>query len=354
MVNDIRVLALDIDGVLTDGTTAVNETADEQKRVSLQDLDAVTFAVRSGLKLALVTGEDTPTVDLIAKRFNIDQVQRGAKDKAAAICELSDKLGVSLSKFCYVGDGDRDAPALLKVGLALAPSNATDSARAAAHRVLSRRGGAGAVAEAVDLLLRLRSSAQTAPGLQERMARIVSDSISAHKRVLDESLPVLVEVAQAFISAIRTGHKILLFGNGGSAAEAQHVAGELIGRFAKESSPWPAIALSTDTSVLTAIANDWDYSEVFARQVRGLARNGDVVVGITTSGRSQNILNGLEAARQCGAVTIGFTGSNPGRLREFADICFAAPAATTPRIQELSLLGWHTVCGVVEQELTAE
>jgi D-sedoheptulose 7-phosphate isomerase len=128
-------------------------------------------------------------------------------------------------------------------------------------------------------------------------------------------------------------------------------AGELIGRFARESSPWPAIALTTDTSVLTAIGNDWEYADVFARQVRGLARHGDVVVGITTSGKSPNVIRGLEAGRECGAITVGFTGATPGKLMELSDICFAAPANVTSRIQELSLLAWHSVCELVEKEL---
>jgi D-sedoheptulose 7-phosphate isomerase len=183
------------------------------------------------------------------------------------------------------------------------------------------------------------------------MRGIVTDSLSAHQRLLDESLPVLVEVARTFIQTIRAGRKILLFGNGGSAAEAQHVAGELIGRFAQESSPWPALALTTDTSVITAIANDWEYAEVFARQVRGLARPGDVVVGISTSGRSPNVLRGLDAGRQSGATTISFTGANGHAMSDHSDICFAAPAKTTSRIQELSLLAWHSICELVEREL---
>jgi D-sedoheptulose 7-phosphate isomerase len=353
MVNDVQVLALDIDGVLTDGTACETDHRGETKRYSFQDLDAVAQARRAGLTVVLVTGEDNSSVSAIARRFGVEQVVRGAKDKLLALSTLSDRLEISLDRFCYLGDGDRDAPALREVGLGLAPSNATPAAKAAAHRVLSRSGGAGAVAEAVSLLSELRMNGEQSAAMELEMQRIVADSLAAHQRMLDQSLPVLVQVAKTFIRAIRAGRKILFFGNGGSAAEAQHVAGELIGRFAQDSNPWPAIALTTDTSVVTAIANDWSYSEVFSRQVRGLARSGDVVVGISTSGRSANVLNGLEAGRQCGAVTIGFTGSNPGRLLELSDICFAAPASTASRIQELSLLAWHTVCELVERELVA-
>lgn len=351
MVSDVRVLALDIDGVLTDGTAALSERGGEEKRFSFHDLDAVTQAQRSGLTVVLVTGEDTPAVDVVARRFGVERVIRSAKDKLSALSSLSAKLDISLDRFCYVGDSDRDAPALSKVGLGLAPANATPGAKAAAHRVLSRAGGDGAVAEAVSLLGQLHLSCERAAKMEEEMGGLITDSLAAHQRLLDESLPVLVDVARTFIQAIRAGRKILLFGNGGSAAEAQHVAGELIGRFAQESSPWPALALTTDTSVITCIANDWEYAEVFARQVRGLARPGDVVVGISTSGRSPNVLRGLDAGRQSGATTIGFTGANGGEMSGHSDICFLAPATITSRIQELSLLAWHSVCELVEREL---
>ena len=351
MVNSFQVLALDIDGVLTDGTASQTDKDDEGKRYCFHDLDAVAEAQRSGIKVALVTGEDTPAVSEIARRFAVERVIRRAKDKVSAISELSAELNISLDHFCYVGDSDRDAPALSEVGLGLAPANATSEAKAAAHIVLACSGGAGAVAEAVSLLSRLNQNGERSPFMELEMKRIVSASIAAHQSLLQQSIPTLVQVAQTFIQAIRRGRKILLFGNGGSAAEAQHVAGELIGKFAQESNPWPAIALTTDTSVLTAISNDWEYGEVFARQVRGLAKPGDVVVGITTSGRSLNVLRGLEVGKSCGAITVGFTGSDPGPLSHLSDILFAAPASVTSRIQELSLLAWHSVCEIVEQEL---
>jgi D-sedoheptulose 7-phosphate isomerase len=354
MVSDIKILALDIDGVLTDGTATLSESGAEEKRVCLQDLDAITLAKRSGLTVVLVTGENTPAVNTIARRFGVEQVVAGAKDKLSAIEKLSSQLGAPLGAFCYVGDGDRDAPALSRVGLGLAPSNATAAAKGAAHRGLSRSGGAGAVAEAVELVLQLREEKQLTDGLESEMAKIVNDSIAAHQRFLSESLPTLARVARVFIRAIRSGHKILLFGNGGSAADAQHVAGELVGRFSKESEPWPAIALTTDSSILTAVGNDWEFADVFCRQVRALAKPGDVVVGISTSGRSPNVLRGLEAARVRGATTIGFTGAKGTAMVQYTDECFLAPADSTPRIQELHILAWHSVCEMVERELMAE
>ena len=129
------------------------------------------------------------------------------------------------------------------------------------------------------------------------------------------------------------------------------MAGELVGRFLKESEPWPAIALTTDSSILTAVGNDWEFEDIFARQVRALAKPGDLVAGISTSGRSPNVIRGLQAGRAKGATTIAFTGANGVAMAEHANICFRAPADSTPRIQELHLLAWHTICEMVEREL---
>ncbi|MGQ0811351.1 MAG: SIS domain-containing protein [Nitrospiraceae bacterium] len=351
MVTKIQVLALDIDGVITDGTAALSDTGDEDKRFSFQDLDAVTQARQSGLKVALVTAEDSPSVDRITRRFNCDLVRKAAKDKLLALETLSSELHVRLDDMCYVGDGDRDAPALRQVGLGLAPSNATHSAKAAAHRILAKSGGNGAVAETFDLIRQLHAFGQNADVLEKDMYCIVKNSLDAHQRLLELSLPTLVRIMQACVGTIRAGNKILLFGNGGSAADAQHVAGELVGRFLRESEPWPVIALTTDTSILTAVGNDWEFADVFARQVRALAKPGDLVVGTSTSGRSPNVIRGLQAARAKGVMTIGFTGAGGTGMQEHVDICFRAPADSTPRIQELHLLAWHSICELVEREL---
>ena len=351
MVTDIRVLALDIDGVITDGSGILTLPDEYEPRFDFHDLDAVTSARRAGFRVVFVTGEDSKLVDRVANRFAVEQVIRGAKDKVLALESLAQHLDIPLSSFCYVGDSDRDAPALSRVGLGLAPANATPAAKAAAHRLLMSRGGAGAVAEAVSLLDLMKSDSQSSGVFQDGVRQSIEASISAHEKLLQEAVPILVQITQALVRALRTGNKILLFGNGGSAADAQHVAAELVGRFAQNSDPWPAIALTADTSVLTCVANDWEYAEIFSRQVRALAKPADVVVGISTSGQSPNVLRALESGRACGALTIGFTGARGIHLLEYTDICFCAPSDVTPRIQELHLLAWHSICEMVERTL---
>jgi D-sedoheptulose 7-phosphate isomerase len=159
------------------------------------------------------------------------------------------------------------------------------------------------------------------------------------------------QIAAAIVAALRAGHKLLIVGNGGSAADAQHIAAEIVGRYKKERAAYAAIALTTDTSALTAIGNDYGYDQVFARQVEGLGRSGDVLLAISTSGRSPSILNALRKARERKLVTIGFTGANGQAMAELCDQLLIAPSDDTPIIQQIHLATAHGICEMVEQAM---
>jgi D-sedoheptulose 7-phosphate isomerase len=161
----------------------------------------------------------------------------------------------------------------------------------------------------------------------------------------------LHSIAKEIAEALRAGKKLLLAGNGGSAADAQHIAAEIIGRYKLERPAWAAIALTTDTSALTAISNDYSYEEVFARQVQGLGQPGDVLLGLTTSGRSPNILAALKVAREKGIVTIGFTGTKGESMRTLCDHILIAPSEDTPVIQQIHLMSAHGICDQIEHAL---
>lgn len=158
-------------------------------------------------------------------------------------------------------------------------------------------------------------------------------------------------IAAASIKALKQGRKILLAGNGGSAADAQHIAAEIIGRYKRERAAWPALALTTDTSALTAIANDYGFERVFARQVEGLGQPGDVFIGITTSGRSSNILAALEVARQRGLVTVGMTGPSGASMGALCDHLLVAPGPETALVQQIHLTAAHAICDEIEVAL---
>jgi D-sedoheptulose 7-phosphate isomerase len=165
---------------------------------------------------------------------------------------------------------------------------------------------------------------------------------------------IIVKIADAITAALKAGGKVMLCGNGGSAADAQHIAAELMGRYASERDPLAAVALTTDSSALTAISNDYGFEQVFARQVRGLGKKGDVLVGLSTSGKSPNVLAALDAAREMGIVTIGFTGKKGGDLSSCCDIVLNAPSDKTAVIQEIHMTAAHIVCGLVERAVGAK
>jgi D-sedoheptulose 7-phosphate isomerase len=166
-----------------------------------------------------------------------------------------------------------------------------------------------------------------------------------------ELVAAVLAIAERMARALRAGGKIMLAGNGGSAADAQHIAAELLGRFAFDRAPLAAIALTTDTSALTAIGNDYSFDQVFERQLRGLGCKGDVFLAISTSGRSANILAALKAARERGIVTIGFTGAQGEHMRALCDLVLVAPADETALIQQIHITAAHAICGLVERDL---
>jgi D-sedoheptulose 7-phosphate isomerase len=161
-------------------------------------------------------------------------------------------------------------------------------------------------------------------------------------------------IADTITRAFRSGAKLMIAGNGGSAADAQHIAGEFLARLNFDRNPLPAIALTTDTSVLTAIGNDYGFDHAFERQVRGIGRRGDVLLAISTSGRSPNIVRALKAAQDMGVTTVGFTGDGEREMSAHCSLCLAAPSSETQLIQQVHIVVAHAICGLVEQSLFGE
>ena len=177
------------------------------------------------------------------------------------------------------------------------------------------------------------------------------DHLDTARRTFETLQPDFTRMLEACATSVRSGGKILFFGNGGSAADAQHLATELSVRYVKNRAPIPALALTTDTSALTAIGNDLGFDALFARQVEALGRPGDVAIGISTSGTSANILNGLKAARDKKLVTIGLSGRDGGKMAPLCDILLVVPSHTTARIQEMHIMLGQMLCGAIELEL---
>jgi D-sedoheptulose 7-phosphate isomerase len=173
---------------------------------------------------------------------------------------------------------------------------------------------------------------------------------SAMFNALEPLFPLISDIGIAMQNCIKSGGKILIMGNGGSAADSQHIAAEIVGRFKKERKGMPAIALTTDTSILTSVGNDYGYDYIFARQVEALCRAEDLVIGITTSGNSTNVVNAMEAAKTIGAVTVGLTGGTGGKLTPICDYNLIMPSNVTARIQEAHIFVGHCLCEILESD----
>jgi D-sedoheptulose 7-phosphate isomerase len=170
-------------------------------------------------------------------------------------------------------------------------------------------------------------------------------------RFLKDNLPKLLDMIKLIAHTFEAGNKLFLFGNGGSAADAQHLASEFVNRYVMDRPPLPAIALTTDTSILTSISNDFSFSEIFAKQLKALGREGDVAFGISTSGNSSNIIKAFEVAKEMRMKTVALTGNDGGAIAKMADISLIVPSTSTPRIQEVHILVGHILCEMVEHSL---
>lgn len=187
--------------------------------------------------------------------------------------------------------------------------------------------------------------------MEDHIIKIFKESNRVKETFVNENLSRLVAVVEAITSALKAGNKILIFGNGGSAADAQHLAAEFVNRFVIERPPLPAVALTTDSSIITSIGNDYDFSEIFSKQIRAIGQAGDIAWGISTSGNSVNVLKGLEAAKKIGLVTIAFTGKDGGTIAKVADLSVNVSSSVTARIQEAHITAGHAICDLIDIKL---
>ena len=189
--------------------------------------------------------------------------------------------------------------------------------------------------------------------MDQNTKKQITETIATHKQMVTEleagGIEAIVAAAKMIVESLKAGGQVYICGNGGSAADAQHIAGELVGRFRRERRALPAVALSTDTSIMTSVANDYGYESIFSRQVEGLVRKGDVLWAISTSGSSANVVCAAEAAKETGAGILAFTGRTDSKLEKLADVCFCADDKSTARSQEIHQLAYHIICDLVEQ-----
>lgn len=346
----IELIVFDIDGVITDGSVIIDSNGNEQKQVNLKDIDAIYELHRRGYKLAAITGEDTEIVNYFEKRFPWKYFYRGNKTKKETMQQIEQGTGIGRENICYVGDGKYDVEPLSYAGLGLCPANAIDKAKNAADIILQNDGGKGCLWEIISILEKYNDESSS----HNYFFRRLEEHTNIFKKLASdqELTDTVMEIGDKMISILEKGGGIYLFGNGGSAADAQHIATEFISRFYKERPGLNAEALSVNTSTLTAIGNDYSFERVFARQLEAKAKSGDMVIGITTSGTSKNVLEALRYAEKNELVSVLMMGGfEDPELVGVADYIIKVPSLITPRIQEAHIFIGHVMAEYVEHRM---
>lgn len=346
----IELIAFDIDGVITDGSVIIDSNGREQKIINLKDVDAIYELQRKGFKLAAITGEDTDIVNYFEKKFPWDFFYCGNKTKKETLQLIEHSAGIPREHICYVGDGKYDVEPLTYVGLGLCPANAVEKAKLAADIILKNDGGKGCIWEIISILENYNN--KDCP-LNYFVKRLEEHTNIFKKMAADQQLMAnIIAIGNRIISIFERNGRLFLCGNGGSAADAQHIATEFISRFYKERPGLNAEALSVNTSTLTAIGNDYSFERVFARQLEAKACAGDIVIGISTSGTSSNVLEALRYAKKNNIVTALMTGGieNP-KMKFEADYTVRVPSLITPRIQEAHIFIGHVIAEHVEYRM---
>jgi len=188
--------------------------------------------------------------------------------------------------------------------------------------------------------------------MRDKIKDIILESIHVKEDIMREKIPEILEIADAFVQCLKKNGKIIFFGNGGSAADSQHLSAELVGRFKKDRGALAALSLTTNTSTITSLGNDYGYEIIFAKQIEGLGNKNDLAIGISTSGKAKNVIAGIKQAKKMGIKTIALTGADGGELAKLADISFIVPSSVTARIQEAHITVGHIICELVESELS--
>lgn len=349
----IELIVFDIDGVITDGSVIIDSNGNEQKQINLKDIDAIYELHHRGYKIAAITGEDTEIVNYFEKRFPWEYFYRGNKTKKETMQQIEQGTGINRENICYVGDGKYDVEPLTYAGLGLCPADAIDKAKSAADIILQNDGGNGCVWEIISILEKYNDAGCA----HNYFFRRLEEHTNIFKELASdqELTDTVMEIGDRIICILEKGGGIYLCGNGGSAADAQHIATEFISRFYRERPGLNAEALSVNTSTLTAIGNDYSYERVFARQLEAKAKAGDMVIGISTSGTSKNVLEALRYAEKNGMVSVLMMGGfEDPELDDVADYIIKVPSLITPRIQETHIFIGHVIAEYVEHRMFEE
>jgi D-sedoheptulose 7-phosphate isomerase len=348
-MKELALVVFDFDGVMTDNRVRVHQSGEEAVSCHRGDGWGIARLREAGFEVVVLSTETNPVVAARCRKLKIEAIQ-GSGDKLASLQLLARGRNLNPEQIAYVGNDVNDLGCMEWVGWPIAVADAMPEVRAIAKWVTRLPGGRGAVREVADRLVPSRHDSDPAV---EWARESVWRSIEAKQAIASSNdlLNQILRVARTMTEVLRAEGRLFFFGNGGSAADAQHLAAELVGRFMLERRALPAMALTVNSSVLTAIGNDYSYDLIFARQLEAQARAGDMAIGITTSGTSPNVVRAMGAARQLGLRTVALTGMHGGLMCTSVEECICVPSDKTSRIQEAHILIGHMLCEYVERAL---
>lgn len=349
----MKAVVFDIDGVITDGKKYLCGQ-EETKSVALKDLDAIHMLKEEGYIVGAITGESTTFAQKLKEELSLDFFILGCKKKWDELQEIIKNYNISKSEVCYIGDGKYDMDALQHAGFSVCPADAIYEVREISKYVLTTPGGKGCIAE-VYTMLHNTIKAKGENGYGVTIMQRMNEHLNILQKIVcdGERIEIFSKIIDEAVRCYQRGGKLMLCGNGGSAADAQHLATELVSRFYKEREALPAMALNVNTSSLTAIANDYQYDRVFSRQVEAFGEEGDVLLGISTSGKARSVIEAFKTGGRKGIRTILFTGEleEDAEIVKYTDLIFKVPSKDTPRIQEMHILAGHIVCEEIERSI---
>ena len=350
----IKIVVFDIDGVLTDGTYTVDSNGVESKKISFKDLDSFNLLKELNVETIFITSEKNKITEYFNHKFKPDVFYDGVKDKYKVLKRYIQKNNISFSEICYIGDGKKDIKCIKSAGLSICPSNAIDEVKKKSTIVLNTTGGNGVAYSVYKIIENIfqKDNKKTKEEKENSFDSILDNHIEIVNRIKN-NIELQNDVKKAvniMIKSLKNNGKILACGNGGSAADSQHFVAELMSRFMFDRKSIPAIALTTNTSIITSIGNDYTYDRIFARQIEGLGQKTDVLLAITTSGSSENIKLAIEESLKKGMKVVLITSEKCNIYNENI-ITIKIPSSDTPRIQEFHIIVIHHICELIESEL---
>lgn len=347
----IKMIIFDIDGIITDDTVIIDDIGREQKRMNFKDVDAIYELHRRGYILSAITGEGNAMVEYFRNRFPWDYFYSDNKRKKEKIKELSEESGISIDEMCFIGEGKYDVEALDYVGLGVCPPDSIDLAKKTANIILQNCGGHGCVWELIGILENYNNPNSSQNYFYQRL----EEHTSIFKSMASDQdlIMKIMNLGDDIFEILKEDGRVFLCGNGGSAADAQHIATEFISRFYKERVAMNVEALTVNTSTLTAVANDYSYEKIFVRQLEAKAQKGDCVIGLSTSGKSKNVIEALRYAKKNEIQTVLFMGNYDNQeLDDYCvDVLIKVPSKITPRIQEAHIFLGHLLAEYVESKM---